>query len=185
MIGKRVLLSIFLFISFNSFLFAAVEKEIDNKIMHVEAQVVSESYVPMIYYDGKKLEDNTKILDANNQKFDISKDGETHYFTVRVVGNQDISRNLKVIVTGREFLGAFDNSNTNLFVSVVGLGENYFGPTVANSSIYERSLVIPRGPHSDTQNVVETSFKLRWKGNSDIPSGYYTSTVDIEYSVEN
>ncbi|MGD1823291.1 MAG: hypothetical protein ACPKM0_11085 [Pleomorphochaeta sp.] len=186
---KKIILLV-IFLLFNIFsLFSASEILINDSerfIFNVLGEVSTENYVAVVYYDEELLFNDLTILDNNNQKFDISKPGRTKEFRIVIIGNQLEENSLEVIIEGRKFIGAIgtpeQNYDTELFVNAIN-------PLVNDDNIpegnipYNVSLNIPRGVHNLDENIIDVSFVLAWRGNSTLPSGIYTSDIDIEYSV--
>lgn len=158
----------------------------DNFIIKVLGEVKSENYVASVYYDGEKLIEDLTVIDNDNFRFDISKPGRTKEFRIVIEGNQKKSKNLQIKIQGQQFVGALgtqtQNIITNLYVNAVA--SNNITENIPNTNIpYLTSLYIPEGAHSLEENVVETRFVLAWKGNENLPAGFYSSDIDIEYSL--
>jgi hypothetical protein len=158
----------------------------DSLVIKVLGEVETESYVAVLYYEDERLLDDVTILDNNNQRFNISEEGRTNEFKIVIEGNEIDSSSLEVTIQGQKFLGILGTRtadvDTGLYVNAID--SDFADGFIPNDNIpFISSLNIPKGIHSETENVVETRFILAWQGNPDLPSGFYASDIDIEYSV--
>jgi len=181
---------IFFIMSFSFFsLFSASDVLIngsENYIIKVLGEVKTENYVAEVYYNEEKLNNNLTVLDNESLRFDISKPGRTKEFRIVIIGNQTEPKSLEVIIQGQQFIGSLgtqtENIDTNLYVNAIK--SSILDENIPNNNIpYIGSLNIPKGIHTLDENVIETRFVLAWKGNDTLPAGFYTSDIDIEYSV--
>ena len=187
---KKVVLLFFVVIFvFNFFIYAetnTLQGENDNIRIIVLGEVKKQNYVANLYYDDEKLENDINILTNDNQRFDISRAGRTREFRIIIEGNQEIDSFLELKINGQKFVGMSgtetESIDTNLYV-------NAFSPEIAESNIpnynyqFTKVINIPKGNHSYDENTIEANFILAWQGNESLPSGLYSSDIDIEYSV--
>ncbi|MGD1820333.1 MAG: hypothetical protein ACPKOI_10715 [Pleomorphochaeta sp.] len=163
-----------------------LQGENENIRIIVLGEVKKQNYVASLYYDDEKLENDLNILTNDNERFDISKAGRTNEFRIIIEGNQEIDSFLELKINGQKFIGMSgtetENIDTNLYV-------NAFSPEISDLNIpnynyqFTKVINIPKGNHSFDENTIETNFILAWKGNERLPSGLYSSDIDIEYSV--
>jgi hypothetical protein len=177
---KIIVFLIILFITTSS-LIAQDNGDLD---LSLEVDVPLQTYSPVVYYDGSQLGFQDTVLDTNNVPFDITKDGETSNFTIRIEGNEGSGKLLEVKIDGNFFTlsnAGTTTDNSNVFAYPVFIDQNSTNTTNDKSILY--SIDIPLGPHDDKENVLEKQFKLIWKGNSQVPFGIYTCSIDINYTV--
>lgn len=150
----------------------------------IEVDVPLETYLPIVYYNGLQLASKAKVLDINNRPFDITEDGETGHFTIRIEGNEGSGKNLEVKIDGAYFTLSEVGKNrtqSDVFAYPVFVDEEILNYELKEFIIY--SMNIPFGPHNDKNDVLEKQFKLVWKGNSQVPFGIYTCAIDVKYTV--
>lgn len=182
-----ILLSILFILSINNIF--AVDGEFDSDgslVIQVLGEVKTESYVAVVYYEEERLLNDLTILDNDNARFNISQPGRTNIFRIVIEGNQIEPRTLEVKIQGQKFVGAIGTRtasvDTQLYVNAIDPDSpDSLVPT--NNIPFISSLIIPKGLHSVDENIIETRFVLAWKGNEELPAGFYSSDIDIEYSV--
>ena len=143
----------------------------------------SADYTPIIYYDGVELGQKSNITDNNNKPFVITKDGDTLPFTVYIIGNEGVSKNIEITITGSYFQKI--SATNTVVISDVYAYPQFLDETSINTLEKSLSYIIsiPRGLHTSTTNILASYFKLSWNGNSDIESGSYKTSIDVSYSV--
>ncbi len=185
---KLLLITIILFISILS-IYSEPEVLIngqENYLIKVLGEVKNENYVAVVYYNDEQLTSDITVLNNDNNRFDISKPGRTEEFRIVIIGNQTQPNSLEVKIHGQEFIGAVGTQtqgiNTNLYVNAISPDVN--DENITNYNIpYILSLDIEKGVHNLEENIVDVRFVLAWQGNSNLPAGFYSSDIDIEYSV--
>lgn len=185
---KILLFTICLFVNIVS-LFSEADvliNESENFLIKVLGEVKIENYIALLYYDNEQLTNELTVLDNDNNRFDISKPGRTEEFRIVIVGNQTQSNSLEVKIQGQKFIGTLGTQtqdiDTNLYVNAISPSLN--DDFIPNFNIpYIISLDIEEGVHSLEENIVDVVFVLAWKGNGNLPAGFYSSDIDIEYSV--
>jgi hypothetical protein len=186
---KNIIFFSLFFILFINPIFAVVNElkyENDSLVIKVLGEVKIESYVAVIYYEEERLLNDLTILNNFNDRFNISESGRTKEFRVVIEGNQVEPRTLEVKIQGQKFVGVpgtrTANVDTLLFVNAIA--SSILNNITPNNNIpFISSLNVPKGIHSINQNIIETRFVLAWQGNTDLPAGFYSSDIDIEYSV--
>ncbi len=162
-------------------LFAATSDNESSVDLYVT--LPSTDYMPIIYYNGVVLGQKSNITDNNNKPFVITKNGNTLPFTVYILGNEGVSKNIEITITGSYFKKI--SATNNLVISDVYAYPQLLDETsinTLNKSLSYR-IFIPRGIHTSTTNIIASYFKLSWNGNPDIESGSYKTSIDVSYSV--
>lgn len=172
---KKLIIFVFLLSNLSS-IFAVNNSKVD---LSLEVSIPPQTYKPFIYYNGSQLSENEKVLDNNNKPFDITENGSTDDFTIRIEGNEGSNKLLEVKIDGNYFVLNDDGKASEIFAYPVFIDDNN---QFKNKSI-SYSINIPVGPHTDKKNIVEKRFKLFWEGSKQVPFGMYTCVIDIFYTV--
>ncbi|MCK9190593.1 MAG: hypothetical protein M0P10_03475 [Sphaerochaetaceae bacterium] len=181
LLNRAVFIFAFVFV-FNLFsLYAADSGTLDVSIF---VDVPVEPYYPTIYYNDQVLALQNRVLDDNEQPFSITEDGETPNFIIRIEGNEGSSKILDVSIDGNYFLSTENNNfnNSGVFAYPSFIEE---GGRSQRSEFVSYVVQIPYGPHDENKNSLEKAFLLSWEGNSDLPSGFYSCSIGVIYSVVN
>lgn len=181
-IKTNIIVFLFILIFINiSFLYAKDHGELD---LSIEVDVPQETYLPKIYYNGSHLSQNRKVVDTNNRPFDITQDGETKNFTIRIEGNEGSGKTLEVKIDGAFFTLSETgkaSEKSNVFAYPVLIEHESTNFLQEKYIIY--SMKIPFGPHTDKNDILEKQFKIIWKGNSQVPYGTYTCSIEVNYTI--
>lgn len=174
------LLLLILFIN----IFSLTAKDIGKLDLSIEVEVPLETYLPIVYYNGLQLSSKAEVLDINNKPFDITENGETANFTIRIEGNEGSGKYLEIKIDGAYFILSEVGKNrtqSDVFAYPIFVGDEIINYELKEFIVY--SMNIPFGPHNDKKDVLERQFKLVWKGNSQVPFGIYTCVIDVNYTV--
>lgn len=172
---------LFLIIVFNSFSLSANDGNLDLSLI---IDVPLKNYVPTVYYKDAVINYDEEILDDNNTPFDITNDGSTENFTIRIEGNEGSDKRLKVVINGAYFrLQSPEtiNEDSSVFAYPVFVDQSF--PNNLNNKNISYFVDVPLGVHNDKDSVLENQFKLVWKGDTRLPFGTYTCSIDIVYTV--
>jgi len=147
--------------------------------VRLNGKVDETAYTPSLYYvvsDGKAESVGTSLYDIadGDSRWDLTKDGETNDFIVKVTGNMNTDKVLTVSVRPNYFTGSVNDKKyvTGVIPALVASGAdgNAFTATVA------------AGKRAATDIA---HFSFSWTGDKDLPAADYTSEIAITYSVNN
>lgn len=142
--------------------------------IQLQSQIDSIPYQLKVSYEGHALKDSQNFIIKG---LSLAHDGETGLFVIYLSnGNQNKTITYKAKITPSEFFrttNEFKIVNTNVFPYIINKDNNN------EQYIYETK----RAPGFKTATEIGR-FVIRWKGDSNLKSGFYTSVNTINISID-
>jgi hypothetical protein len=144
----------------------------------LNANVATVNYTAALFYDNDALANGNGIFSdgvGGSAKWDLSSTSPvaTETFAVKVTGNENAAKSLKVTVSAANFMATVGGVSYDSEVAVTA--------TAVTGNLAGSANTISAGKHTDE---VLCSWTLGWTGNAGLPAADYTSDVTIGYVVE-